>query len=315
LSNEKRMFMKLNKCRAAITAIGLGLGLAAGPVSAAITYFSPVTTFEDDNIDYVQDNNGNGLVDVGDRLISVLEFNQTTGINAGQGPNPVGPGLELTGVADMTVVAITAGVGVLVLAPSNTAPAMAVNGGQAGLLAGFAPGTAVALWTDATPDLNVINATCGTRAACASLAGLGGADGSSLYMTAGFFGDPDAAWVSNPLAGGSIIAVVEGGGAATPFANFAYSLQVGVNNTGQTFGTQSCVPFCGIGGDSLIEVVGSGSVLGGVGLNHAEWTGRSDNDASVVPVSVPEPGSLALLGLGLAGLGFGASRGKKLASK
>ena len=159
--------MKPTKLVSALAAIGFGVGLtlAAGPASAVITLFSPITAYQDDNLDFVVDNNTNGLIDTGDRIISAFELANTQGILAGQGPNAIGPE-ELTGVADITVATVLAN-GTLVFAPS----------GAAGVLSGFAAGTMVALWTDATPDLNLINAACGTRANCLTLAGLGAADG------------------------------------------------------------------------------------------------------------------------------------------
>ena len=298
------------KLNLALAAMGFGLALASVPATAAITFFSPVTTFEDDNIDYVFDNDSSGTLTIGDRLVSVLEFNVTTGVLPGQGPNDVGPGLELTGIADITVVGIDIPTGTLIFAPTNDGL------GEEGILGGFADGTAVALWTDTSPDLNVINATCGTRAQCYALAGLDGGlpggDGSELYATLGFF-DPDNAWTSLPANGGGSIATVQNGAPTQNFGGFNYSLDFGINNTGRTFGQQACAPVCGFpGDDGLVDVVGSGNILGGRFLNPAEWTARSDNDASVVPLRVPEPGTLALLGIALTAVGFRTRRQRPL---
>jgi hypothetical protein len=287
--------MTPTKLVSALAAIGFGVGLtlSAGPASAVISIFAPITAYQDDNIDFVVDNNSNGVIDAGDRIISVLEIANTQGILAGQGPNAIGPE-ELTGVADITVATVLAD-GRLVFAPS----------GAAGVLSGFAAGTMVALWTDATPDLNVIGGACGTRAAC-YLAALGAGD--PLYLTAGFFGDPDNLWISTPAAGGATIATVQSGGSSTTFGAFSFSITPGINNTGVTLGQQACAPFCGPGGNGLIQITGSGNILGGQGLAAAEWTARSDNDFQIAPI--PEPGSLALLGLALAAAGWGPLRRK-----
>ena len=284
--------MTTKKLMSAVWGVALALGLASAPASA-LTFYFPFTTFEDNDLDFVVDTNNNGIIDVGDRLVSVLEFQTTQGVLTGQGPTSVLP-VELTGVADLTVIGIGPN-GQLIFGPS----------GAAGVLSGFAAGTTVALWTDATPDLEVINSDCGTRAQCLALAGLGGTDGSTLFMTIGFFGDLDAIWVSAPAAGGTTISTVQNGGASTIFGNFNYAQQVGVNNTGLILGEQSCLPFCGLGGNGLIQVTGSGDILGGQGLVAAQWTARSDNEAQIVPL--PEPGSLVLLGAGLlafAGMGL-----------
>jgi hypothetical protein len=285
------------KLKSALWGVALALGLASAPASA-LTWYFPITSFEDNDLDFVVDTNSNGIIDVGDRLVSVLEFQTTEGILAGQGPTSILP-QELTAVADLTVVGISA-TGQLIFGAS----------GATGVLSGFAAGTTVALWIDSTPDLDVINSNCGTRAQCLVLAGLGGADaGSSLFMTIGFFGDADALWVSTPLAGGTIISTVQGGSSSQSFGAFSYSQQIGINNTGQIFGLQPCAPFCGIGGNGLIQVTGSGQILGGQGLTASEWTARSDNDAQVAPLQVPEPGSLVLLGAALlAAASVGARR-------
>lgn len=282
----------LKSALAAITA-GLGLALATGPASALV-FFQPITGFQDDNLDYVVDNNSNGVIDVGDRLISVSKFTDTQGVFAGQGPASILPG-ELTAIADITVAAIVAGQ--FVFAPS----------GAAGVLSGFAPGTAIAAWLDTSPDTNVINSACGTRAACLLSAGLGGDPGSSLFLTAGFFGDPDELWVSSPIGGGAVIATVEAGGASTKFGSFNFALSVGFNGTGQIILDQSCVPFCGLGGNGLVQLTGSGDILGGQFLDHTQWTARSDSDAQI---AIPEPSSLALLGAILAAAGLGSRRRK-----
>jgi len=281
----------------ALAATALGLALASGPASAVIIFFSPFTAFQDDDIEFVVDTNNDGIINTGDRLVTIGEFVNTQGILAGQGPNAIAPE-ELTFVSDITVVGTLLN-GTLVFAPTNDGI------GEEGVLSAFADGTAIALFTDATPDLNVINAACGTRLQCLALAGLGLTDGSVIFATLGFFGDLDAAFTASPAAGGTSIATVQNGASQASFGVFNFALQVGINNTGVQFADQACSPFCGFGGNGQIQVVGSGNILGGQGLDPAEFTARSDADAQVrpAPAQVPEPGSLALLGVALLGLG------------
>jgi hypothetical protein len=163
-----------------------------------------------------------------------------------------------------------------------------------GELSAFAVGTAVAVWLDPTPDTNVINSACGTRAACIASA----SDTPPPWATFGFFGDPDASWVADT--GGNVIADVQTGNATATFGAFNFALDLGINNTGVVLADQPCAPFCSGLGNGQIELVGQGSVLGGQGLVPAEWTARSDADFQLRPV--PEPGSLALLGAALAGI-------------
>lgn len=287
--------MKLRALASSLSAVGLGIGLALASTSAAaaITYFSPYTNFNDHDLDYVYDNDSSGTISVGDRLVSVINFDLgTSGIFGGQGPSfPAG---QMTGIADVVVVGSTVvgGVTKMIYAATNNT----LTPG-AGLLGSQSVGTAVALYYNASPtaaeSLDVINSNCGTRAQCIAKATSG-----SLLVTGGFFGDPDDIWLSDT----GTLASVQAGGSAAAFANFTFSLDIGVNNTLNILNDKvSCAPFCGLGGDGIVDLQGNGQVLGGQGLTSSEWTARSKADVQVG--SVPEPASLGLLGLAMAGLG------------
>jgi len=271
----------------------------AASAAHAVPLFPGLTLLEDDNREYLIKGANNtvpalaGTLQVGDRLRGVIEFGKIEQIFGGGSVNPIVP--ELTGIFDTEVKFIQP---ILDLGGNPTGLGNIVWGPTSSFMGNGVAGTAmVALYTGGTNlDLN----SCASIATCETAA----SDGS-LWAVAGF-GDADDQWIS----ANSVLdfGAVSGIGASTKVAAVNYALSILVNNTGYTFNEVKldCFPLgpfncAGPGKDKLTDLVGSGDVLGGEGLTNG-FGARSDIDVKVNVV--PEPGSLALLSLALAGLGF-----------
>jgi hypothetical protein len=281
-----------------LSALGMAMALASGQ-AAALTWYPPVTGFEDNNLDFHIDNNQNGLLDVGDRLVAVVEFEKTFSIVPPGSATTHAPGQELAGVTDITVLAkiptLTPGRFDFVFGPS----------GAAGFLAARPAGTMASLWFDssttAADNADFVAANCASLAACMTLTMDGGA---THWIDAGITGaDANASWVA--LGAADNIAAIAGGPASSKFGTFNFFLEVITNGTGQTLAEQSCLLLCPAGEDDAVKLIGSGDLLGGQGLSNGA-AARSDTDFQLT--TVPEPGSLMLLAGGLLGLGYSLRR-------
>jgi len=275
----------MGKMKSLAAAFGLGIALAASQAMAQVTFFPPITSFEDDDLAWFHNAAGGATtLDIGDVISGVLEYNRTFGIFGG-GPDDVAP-QELTGFYSIMVV-------------NKIFEGFDINGNPIYTFI-FAPtaadGTIISLYLDPVADLTIVPPNCGSEAACVALA----TDGA-LWATLGFNGDPNQGFVVQHLSDNMLLP--GGVSGSTSIGNENFFLNVLINNTGQTFGTQNCLTSgCTGGGDNSIQVIGSGQLLGGQGLTNGAIA-RSDTDAQVLTLAVPEPASLALLGVAFLAMG------------
>jgi hypothetical protein len=238
------------------------------------------TLIEDDDYDYFVDNNDDGFLTVGDHLFAAAEFVKIEDILApfsASSPYDLDDSIdELVAWSELEVTSIDDD-GKFWFGEVDNNPMISVYTG----------GSDLQLTTENDPTL----AEARTAAT----------DGTFLWSFSIDPSDADTYWNFVPsIDDADDPSVVAGLGSATKVGTLNFQLnQVGGDDI---FNLQQGLDF---GDDGLVDLVGSGDILGGSGLTHA--FARSDADVTLNPI--PEPTTLLLFGTGLLGLAaFGRKR-------
>ena len=284
--------MKLTRLSKAMTAV-LAFSASAAfalPVSSAIE--AGTVHFSDNSAERLIDRNGNGTLDVGDSLRGIFSIGDITGTGAAV---PIGAGSpvnELTGLFQVVVTGKT--------------PAGGPNFNYTfGFDALFGQGAGVigVLYDDAAKNYRRANCLVNTVAGCESTA-TGGTVWAKIGAGANTFW---SASVANQTPGvGAILPF------GTPLGTFGLGLDFITNNTGFTWNKVDCFDTT-TGVTSSVDICGQGGVLA-TGRSRPGSTANTPFDifdnVDFTANRVPEPGSMALVGVALLGLSLAARRKK-----
>lgn len=288
----------------------------AAPVSAAF-YQGPIQLSDNSGDLLINNAGGSSTLDVGDRLLGVFDIGTVESLTgAGTRNLGVSPYDELSGIFDIQVSAMATGGQAFGGGTCNNSYCWAfspvasatfnsdiTNLGATG--PGVLPtGAMVVTYDHATPQytrtgslVNSINSVTqgGSQFYVSGFTGAGGTAAAGQYWNANAQTN-DLSVIHNitpPTAGGS----------------FNNALNILVDNSGlNVLQTQCTNPFTLTNG--IVDQCGSGSLLGTGGVN----TGYDTFDNVDVVMTIPEPGSLFLMGAGLLALGVAAGAGRRRSS-
>ncbi|MDA0991922.1 MAG: PEP-CTERM sorting domain-containing protein [Verrucomicrobia bacterium] len=300
--------------------VGSGVGSVANASIQNLLFSQTLwedVSFEQQNVDL----NSNGLLDVGDTLRGILEISSVTDLTdntpSAQTPSDEG-GVELTAIFE-TVVTGKVSAGVNIAGQDIFNYSFGAHTPFASEFGGLATGAMLVFFTDGNLNndfgTGLAGCTVGSGGTCEAFS-----TGDTIQLVLGHDGsDGDERWEA--LGAPEDTTVARDFSTTFTLGTFNVNLSILTNNTGFEYG-QVIDDFAVDLDDGLIDFAASGDILGTCsGTVPLTGCGRlGTNDTSSYDVSddvkfrfsaIPEPGTAALFGLGLLGLGAARRRFKK----
>lgn len=274
-----------------VTAFGVGSAQAA---SVGSTLFTGFQQLSDNSAEYLINGDPEATdttLDVGDVLRGIFTIETLE-----QAPSPTrflggaSGNDELTGIFEIQVLSKSGGPGAYAW----------TFGPSANFTSVYGDGAMVAFYADAANNFTRVNDGTCTDIACMETR----ASDGSLFWVSGFAGLAGEFWNATAVtddvsAVGSIPAPGVGGG-------YNAAINVLVNNSGKSIDKVACFNLFTLT-LGFVDQCGSGSLLGTGGVA----TPFDSFDNVDFTMSIPEPSSLALMGIGLLGAAAAARRRKK----